>query len=100
MSLECSVKMRANVVKPPVPIAMTPAADLDDAEKATLAALLRATIAADPFPMSPRIRRLRAILGKLEPPRAPRPQPHLAPKPAGEPSLLYRKLRGGGRRRG
>jgi hypothetical protein len=33
-----------------------------DADKATLAALLKQTIAADPFPMSPRVRQLRAIL--------------------------------------
>jgi hypothetical protein len=37
----------------------------NDAEKATLAALLKQTIAADPFPMSPRVRQLRAILEKL-----------------------------------
>jgi hypothetical protein len=92
--------MRTKVVKSSVPIApMPPTADLDDAEKATLAALLRQVIAADPFPMSPRIRALRTILDKLEP-ASPRPQPHPAPKPAGESSLLYRKLRGGGRRRG
>jgi hypothetical protein len=35
-----------------------------------LAALLKHTIAADPFPMSSRIRQLRAILEKLEPPAA------------------------------
>jgi hypothetical protein len=48
--------------------------------------LLKQTIAADPFPMSPRIRTLRVILDKLEPP--PRPQPLPSPKPAGTPSLL------------
>jgi hypothetical protein len=31
--------------------------------------LLKQTIAADPFPLSPRVERLRAILDKLEPPR-------------------------------
>jgi hypothetical protein len=60
---------------------------LDDAEKAALAALLRQVIAADSFPLSLRIRTLRTILAKLEPPPA-RPQPYAAPKPAGEPSLL------------
>jgi hypothetical protein len=78
---------------------MPPTADLDDAEKVAIAALLRQMIAADPFPMSPRIRTLRTILDKLEP-ASPRPQPHPVPKPSGEPSLLYRKLRGGGRGRG
>ena len=76
--------MRTKVVKSSVPIApMPPTADLDDAEKATLAALLRQAIAADPFPMSPRIRTLLTILDKLEPAPA-RPQPLPAPKPAGE----------------
>ena len=50
--------------------------ELDDGEKATLAALLKQTIAADPFPLSQRVRRLRAILEKLEPPAA-RPKPKL-----------------------
>jgi hypothetical protein len=39
--------------------------DLDDIDKAALVELLREVIAADPFPLSPRIRKLRAILGKL-----------------------------------
>jgi hypothetical protein len=55
--------------------------------------LLKQTIAADPFPMSPRIRTLRAILDKLEPP-APRPKPYSAPKPAGTPSLLLARKKG------
>ena len=58
---------------------MPPTADLDDAEKATLAALLRQVIAADPFPLSLRIRTLRTILDKLEPPPA-RPQPFPGPR--------------------
>jgi len=78
---------------------MPPTADLDDAEKAALAALVRQVIAAGPFPMSPRIRTLRTILDKLEP-ASSRPQQIPAPKPSGEPSLLYRKLRGGSRPRG
>ena len=48
--------------------------ELEDGEKATLAALLKQTIAADPFPLSQRVRLLRAILEKLEPPTA-QPQP-------------------------
>jgi hypothetical protein len=43
-------------------------------EKAALIALLKKTIAADPFPLSPRIQQLRSILAKLEPP-PPWPQP-------------------------
>jgi hypothetical protein len=68
--------------------------ELDDTEKAALIAELKRIIAADPLPLSPRIRMLRAILEKLEPSPA-RPQPYPAPKPAGTPSLLLsRKKRG------
>ena len=70
---------------------MTP--ELSDDDKAILAELLRDTIAADRFPLSPRIRRLKAILDKLDPP-APRAEPIPAPKPPGERSaLLARKRR-------
>jgi hypothetical protein len=72
--------------------------DLTDAKRAVIIALLKQTIAADPFPLSPRVERLRGILAKLEPSVA-RPQSYPPPKPPGEPSLLYRKLRGGVRRR-
>jgi hypothetical protein len=71
---------------------MPPTADLDDAEKATLAALLRQVIAADPFPLSLRIRTLRTILDKLEPPSPPK-QPHPPPKPARRPSAVLAKHR-------
>jgi len=46
--------------------------ELTDHDKAALAAVLRATIAADRYPLSPRVRQLRAILERLEPPRTPR----------------------------
>jgi hypothetical protein len=51
--------------------------DLTDDDKVALAELLRDTIAADRFPLSPRVRRLRAILAKLAPPapQLPRPSP-------------------------
>jgi hypothetical protein len=67
--------------------------ELDDGEKAMLAALLKQTIAADPFSMSQRLRQLRAILEKLEPP-ATRPQRYPVPKPAGTPSLLLARKKG------
>jgi hypothetical protein len=71
---------------------------LDDADLAVLVALLKHTIAADRYPLSPRVKRLRAILDKLKPP-PPRPQPYPPPKPAGTPSLLLtRKKRPRGRR--
>ena len=57
-----------------------------------LAPLLRATIAADRFPLSPRVRRWQAILDKLEPPA---PRPELPPlKPPGTPSMVLTKKRG------
>lgn len=60
--------------------------NLTDADKAALAALLRDMIAADRFPLSPRIRRLRAILAKLEP-AAPAAETLPAPKPPVQPSI-------------
>jgi hypothetical protein len=56
---------------------------LTDDEKTALVALLKRTIDADRYPLSPRISVLRGILAKLEPPepvRAPPPPlPHYAP---------------------
>ena len=52
-------------------------------EKTALAALLKRTIDADRYPLSPRIGQLRGILAKLEPakpkPTPPPPLPHYAP---------------------
>ena len=70
--------------------AMTP--DLADDDKAILAALLRETIAADRFPLSPRVRSLKAILAKLDPP-APRSEPIPPPKPPGERSVVLARKR-------
>ena len=64
--------------------------DLDDAERAALVALLRAEIENTRYPLSPRIRQLRAILDKLEPAK-PRPEPYPPPKPVGEPSMVLTK---------
>jgi hypothetical protein len=57
---------------------MTTAPELDDADKAVLVALLHQVIAADPVPLSPRVNRLREILGKLEPAVA-QPERHAKP---------------------
>jgi hypothetical protein len=65
-------------------------ADLDDTDIAALAELLREVVATDPYPLSPRIKKLRAILDKLEPP-TPRPEPLPPPKPIGEPSYVLAK---------
>ena len=64
--------------------------DLSPEDCAAIAALLRDTIAADRFPMSPRIKRMRAILNKLDPP-APKPAPFPPLKPPGQPSMLMAK---------
>jgi hypothetical protein len=42
--------------------------ELDDADRAALIALLKQTIAADPFPLSARSRTFKAIIAKLDPP--------------------------------
>jgi hypothetical protein len=70
---------------------MTP--DLTDDDKAILVELLRETIDRDRFPLSSRIKSLKAVLAKLDPP-APRPEPLPPPKPPGERSAaLSRKRR-------
>ena len=75
-----------------------PLSDLAPEEYAEVVRLVRHAIDGDRFPLSARVRRLRSILDKLEPP-PPKPIPFPAPKPAGTPSLVYAKLRGGRRRR-
>jgi len=65
--------------------------NLTDDDKAILAKLLPETIAADRFPLSPRVRAMQRVLDKLAPP-APRPEPYPPLKPPGQPSLA---LRGG-----
>jgi hypothetical protein len=68
------------------------APDLTDDDKAVLVELLRETIAADRFPLSPRVRSFKAILARLDPP-APRPEPLPPPKPPGERSMALAKKR-------
>jgi hypothetical protein len=60
--------------------------NLADTEKAALVALLKATIAAYRFPLSPRVWALQCVLDKPEPP-APKPKQHLPPKPPGARSV-------------
>jgi len=66
--------------------------DLSDGERAALVALLKETIAADRFPLSPRVRALRRILDKLEPP-PPASETLPPPKPSGERSTVLSKKR-------
>ena len=65
--------------------------DLTDEEAAALRELLRQTIGGDPFPLSPRLRPYKAILGKIE--QKPALEPLPPPKPPGEPSMALRKKR-------
>jgi hypothetical protein len=72
-----------------------PLPDLSAADRAILAEVLRETIAADRFPMSPRARSLKAILAKLDPStEKPAVTPYPAPQPSGEPILLLTRKRG------
>ena len=61
--------------------------NLSPEDCAAIAALLRDTIAADRFPLSPRVKKMRAILHKLDPPA---PLPPLKP-PGGALSMLLAK---------
>jgi hypothetical protein len=71
---------------------------LTEDEHAELVHLLRDAIAADRYFLAPRAKRLKSILSKLNPEPAPAITPYPPPRPSAEPSQLYRKLRGGGRR--
>jgi hypothetical protein len=64
--------------------------ELTDDEALALAQLLRRTIEDDRYPMSPRLPPLKAILGKLDPPK---------PRPAIPPPLKGRAAPSAGRRR-
>jgi hypothetical protein len=64
--------------------------DLTDQDTAALVELLRDTIKSDRFPFSPRIKSLKRVLDKRDPP-APRPEP--PPKPPGERNVVLAKRR-------
>jgi hypothetical protein len=59
-----------------------PTLDLTDEEHAVVTALVRQTIAEDKFPLSPRLKPLKAALAKLDPQPA-KPRRELAPLPTG-----------------
>ena len=72
--------------------------DLTDEDYTDLAGLVREAIDAERIRIGPRIKKLRGLLAKLDPASTERAiTPYPAPKPSAEPSLLYQKLRGGGR---
>jgi hypothetical protein len=56
-----------------------PKIDLTDEENAALTAAARKVIDEDRYPLSPRLRPLKAALAKLDPASAPKPKPE--PKP-------------------
>jgi hypothetical protein len=70
-------------------LAMT--TNLTDQDRADLARFLREAIEADRFPLSPRVRRLKELLAKVDPASAPAVTPYPAPKPIGEPSMVLAK---------
>jgi hypothetical protein len=68
-------------------------ANLTDQDRADLARFLRDAIEADHYPLSPRVRRLRELLARIDPAPAPAVTPYPAPKPIGEPSAVLAKRR-------
>jgi hypothetical protein len=65
---------------------------LTDDDRADLARFLREAIEADRYPFSPRVKRLKALLAKIDPP-PPAPAPLPPPKPPGERSVVLGKKR-------
>jgi hypothetical protein len=57
-----------------------------------LIAVLREAIERNRYFMSPRVKRLRGILAKFDPP-PPRPEPYPSPKPPGQHSAVLAKKR-------
>ena len=70
------------------------ATNLTDQDRADLARFLREAIEADRYPISPRVRRLKELLARIDPAPAPAVTPYPAPKPIGEPSFVLVKRRG------
>ena len=77
-----------------------PTLDLTEEERAGVLQAIRAAIDSERYVLSPRVKRLKSILAKLDP-EAERPTaiPYPPPLPSAEPSFLYAKLRGSRRRR-
>ena len=65
--------------------------NLDPQDRADLARFLREAIEADRYPLSPRVRRLKELLAKIDPAPAPAVTSHPAPKPPGQPSMVLAK---------
>ena len=76
-----------------------PTLDFTGEERAEVLQTIRAAIHGERFVLSPRVKRLRSILAKLDPAPSATVTPYPAPRPSAEPSHLYAKLRGVHRRR-
>jgi hypothetical protein len=76
-----------------------PQPDLAHKEYAEIVRLVRSAIDGERYVLSPRVKRLKSILAKLDPAPSATVTPYPAPRPSAEPSLLYTKLRGVRRRR-
>ena len=76
-----------------------PTLDLTGEERAEVLQTIRAAINGERFVLSPRVKRLKSILAKLDPTQSATVTPYPAPRPSAEPSHLYAKLRGVRRRR-
>src|SRR5437773_10188727 len=75
-----------------------PPPDLAPEEYAEIVRLVRSAIDGERYVLSPRVKRLKSILAKLDPAPSATVTPYPAPRPSAEPSLLYAKLRGVRRR--
>jgi len=71
-----------------------PEENLTPEERGELLKLLRATIAAEPFPLSQRIRNLKSALAKLDPAEVPAAEPMPPPVPWVNSMIGQRKRRG------
>jgi hypothetical protein len=76
-----------------------PQPDLTPEEYAEVVRLVRSAIDGERYVLSPRVKRLKSILAKLDPAPSATVTPCPAPRPSAEPSFLYAKLRGSRRRR-
>ena len=59
--------------------------NLTDQDRADLAQFLREAIDADRWPLSPRVRRLKELLAKIDPAAVPAVTRYPAPRPPGQP---------------
>jgi hypothetical protein len=67
--------------------------NLNDQDRADLARFLREAIEADRYPLSPRVRRLKELLAKVDPAPAPAVTPYPALRRSERPSLALAKKR-------